>query len=284
MNKILLFLLFIVPLHASKKHYPLTNEPIDVVLVTHPKDKVALQLCIKGIRNYGENIGRVIVVSSEPLSDDAEWFNEKLYPFSKDDVALEIGRGDPQVRDAFFNRGGHPVGWFYQQLLKLYAAYVIPDISSNILVLDSDSVFISDIAFLNRQHGGLLCIKSKNPTKSHYVQHAIRMLPSYHPIYPEYNSVNHHMLFQKPILDDLFQEIEEHRQLPLWKVFCREVDITRKFGSGSEYELYFNFALNHTSQVSIREIHRRASADFSKINLYKSLGYELVSFHSYMRK
>ncbi len=264
--------------------YPLTNEPIDVVLVTHPKDKEALELAISGIRTYGKNIGRVIVVSNEPLSENAEWFDEKLYPFSKDDVALEIGRGDKEVADAFFARGGHPPGWYYQQLLKLYAAYVIPDISSNILVLDSDSVFINDVEFLNEQNGGLLCIHSKKATKGHYCKHAERMLPSYSPIYTDVNSVNHHMLFQKPILDDLFKEIEMSRNEPLWKVFCHEVDLSRKYGSGSEYELYFNFALNHTSQVGIRELKRRASASFDKIDFYKNEGFILLSFHSYMRE
>ncbi len=279
----ILLLLFACNLHAAN-HYPLTDEPIDVVLVTHPKDKETLEHAIIGVRTYGKNIGRVIVVSNEPLTDNAEWFDEKLYPFSKDDVALEIGRGDQEVADEFFARGGHPPGWYYQQLLKLYAAYVIPNISSNILVLDSDSVFINDVEFLNEQNGGLLCIHSKKATKGHYCRHAERMLPSYSPIYTDVNSVNHHMLFQKPILDDLFKEIEEARNEPLWKVFCHEVDLSRKYGSGSEYELYFNFALNHTSQVSIRELKRRASATFDKMNLYKNEGFILLSYHSYMRE
>jgi len=280
----LLVCLLSTTLEAAKKVYPLTNEPIDVVLVTHPKDKEALELSIEGIRTYGENIGRVIVVSSEPLSDQAEWFDEKLYPFSKADMSLEIGRGDQKVADEFFARRGHPVGWYYQQMLKLYAAYVIPNISSNILVLDSDSVFVNPVSFLDEKGGGLLCINTKKGTKGHYCRHAARMLPSYNRVYPEYNSVNHHMLLQKPILDDLFEEIEQARSEPLWKVFCHEVDIGRKFGSGSEYELYYNFALNHTDQVQIREIKRRASSSFDKMDFYQDSGYQLISFHSYMRK
>lgn len=287
MRLVLVCLLFISSLcqaGESQKVYPLTSDPIDVVLVTHPKDKDTLDMCIDGIRTYGENIGRVIVVSSEPLSDKAEWFDEAKYPFSKADVALQIGREDPDVAKAFFARGGHPVGWYYQQLLKLYAAYVIDDISPNVLVIDSDSVFVNPVRFLDDQNGGFLCYSDRKATKSHYVAHAQRMAPSYSQVYPEVNSVNHHMLFQKPILDDLFQEVEEYHGMPLWKVFCQSVDLNRKWGSGSEYELYYNFALTHTNQVSIRYLKRRASSSLRALNEYKNEGYVLVSFHTYMRK
>ena len=285
MKFIMLFVLSLTcSLHAAKTVYPLTNDPIDVVLVTHPKDVDTLDMCIHGIRSNGKNIGRVIVVSSEPLSDDAEWFDESLYPFTKADVALQIGHEDHQKAEQFFARGGHPVGWYYQQLLKLYAAYVIPDISPNVLVIDSDSVFVAPVEFLNEHNGGLFCFNPKKPTKGHYCKHAQRMLPSYQKIYPDINSVNHHMLFQKPILDDMFQEIENHHQMPLWKVFCRQVDTERKWGSGSEYELYYNFALNHTDQVGLRQIIRRSSSNIDRLEEYKNEGYSLISFHSYMRK
>jgi hypothetical protein len=286
MRSILAFLLAVVgccDAAVVNKVYPLTNDPIDVVIVTHPKDKDTLDMCIDGIRTYGENIGRVFVVSSEPLTEKAEWFNEANYPFTKADISLEIGRGDKAAGEAFFARGGHPVGWYYQQLLKLYAAYVIPGISPNVLVIDSDSVFVSPVEFIDDK-GGLLCVNIKKATKSHYRAHAQRMLPSYAPIHLDVNSVNHHMLFQKPILDDMFAEIETAHNMPLWKVFCQNVDTSRKWGSGSEYELYYNFALNHTSQVSIRPLKRRSSGSLHRVEEYQEQGYSLLSFHSYMRK
>ncbi len=285
MNFLFIFLLSIFcHLEAKDVGYNLTDDPIDVVLVTHAKDKDTLDMCIDGIRTYGENIGRVFVVSSEPLTDKAEWFDESQYPFTKADVSFQIGREDAKVAKAFFARGGHPVGWYYQQLLKLYAAYVIPDISPNILVLDSDSVFVSPVKFLNENNGGLFCFSERKATKGHYCRHAERMLPSYKMVNPDINSVNHHMLFQKPILDHMFDEIENHHQMPLWKVFCRAVDIERKWGSGSEYELYYNFALNHTSLVGLRGITRRSSGSLDKLQLYKDRGYGLISFHTYRRK
>lgn len=287
MNILIAFLLLITSLceaAQTSKIYPLTTDPIDVVLVTHPKDKVTLDLCIEGVKTYGENIGRVIVVSSEYLTDKAEWFDEANYPFSKADVALQIGREDPEVAEKFFARGGHPVGWYYQQLLKMYALYVIPDISPNVLVIDSDSVFTNPVQFMDERGGGFLCYSNRRATKSHYQAHAERMVPSYRPIHPNLNSVNHHMLFQKPIMDDLFDEVESYHGLPFWQVFCQAVDIKRKWGSGSEYEIYYNFALTHTRQVSLRHLRRRASSVISSLDKYREEGLELVSFHSYMRK
>lgn len=261
------------------KEYVFANDPIDVVIVSHPKDKSTINHCIDGIRKNCQ-VRRVIVVSPTKLTDNAEWFSENLYPFTKDDVALEIGRGDKAKRDAFFYRS-HPPGWFYQQLLKLYAAFVIPDISSNVLVIDADSVFLNPVEFLGKNHAGLLCTSRDRKTKSHYVHHANRLLPNYKRVNPHLNSVHHHMLFQKPILDDLFADVENKHGVPLWKAFCRCVDLHEK--GASEYEVYYNYALRHCKDVKLRAIKRRSSGNINKLDRYRKDGFHLVSFHSYMR-
>ena len=57
--------------HKYKK-YPLSIEPIDVIIVCHPKDMLTLDLAINGIKENGNNIRRVIVISAEKLSDIAK--------------------------------------------------------------------------------------------------------------------------------------------------------------------------------------------------------------------
>jgi hypothetical protein len=49
----------------TKHIYTLSPQPIDVVIPSTHKDLPTLDLCIQGIRIYGENIGRIIVVSAE---------------------------------------------------------------------------------------------------------------------------------------------------------------------------------------------------------------------------
>jgi hypothetical protein len=277
-----LFFYFVsVNLHANEaRQYVFKNDPIDVVIVSHPKDKPTIDLCIDGIRNNCK-VNRIIVVSPKKLTDKAEWFHENKYPFSKEDVAFQIGREDQKKTDTFFKHG-HPPGWYYQQLLKLYAAYVIPSISSNVLIIDADSVFMNPVKFLGESFAGLLCTSRNRTTKGHYVDHASRLIPNYKRVNPNLNSVHHHMLFQKAILDDLFADVEKKHGLPFWKAFCRCIDLSRK--GASEYEIYYNYALTYCKDVKLRALKRRSSGKISKIPDYKKDGYHMVSFHSYMRK
>lgn len=287
-NRFILVFLFLV-LHLflgasendlMKQRYELTDDPIDVVIVTHPKDKETLDLCVNGIKENCSTVRRVIVVSSEKLTDQCEWFDEKNFPFSIDDVALAIGRGDKTKSEKFFKNHRFSAGWYFQQLLKLYSPYVIPGISSNVLVLDSDTIFFNPVTFLNESGGGLFCFSNLKPRFS-YLLHAKRLVPGYKEIYPQVYSVCHHMLFQKPILDDLFKTVEEYHETSFWKAFCLKVDLKRKLAS--EYEIYYNFALTHTDQVELRELKWTNSGELDQRNEFQRQGYHFVSFHAYLR-
>lgn len=267
---------------VEKKFFNLTADPIDVVIVCHPKDTETLDNCIDGIKTNGTSVRRVIVVSSIKLTNKAEWFDEGKYPFNKMDVALAIGKGNFQVSEKFFNRTSRGAGWYFQQLLKLYAPFVIPDISSNVLVLDADTVFLNPVTFLNEKNGGMFCT-SHVPVKAAYYEHAARLLPGYERIYPQFYSVCHHMLFQKPILKKLFKTIEKHHDKKFWVAFCHCVDTNGRKKGASEYEIYYNFALRNTDQVGIRQLHWANSAHLEDMSLYQLHGYQFVSFHTYMR-
>lgn len=268
---------------TQKIHYSLVNDPIDVVIVAHAKDQGTIDLCIQGIKENSINkVRRVIVVSKKRLTKKAEWFPEKKFPFSRDEVAVEICRGDEQLAETFFAGHKRQPGWYFQQLLKLYSPFIIPRISSNVLVIDADTIFLNPVTFLNSVYGGQFCV-SHHPAKRRYIAHAQRVVPGYQRVHREVYSVCHHMLFQKPILDDLFKTVENHHQLPFWKVFCNNVSLETKKGA-SEYEIYYNFALRHTDQVELRELRWANSGDLSKMQEFKDRGYHFVSFHTYLRK
>lgn len=290
MYKRFLLILFILCFHTllqaeknppAKKNYRLLNDPIDVVIVSHPKDTETLDLCINGIRENGQNVRRVIVVSETKLTENAEWFDEAKFPFTKGDIAYVIGRGDKKKSEKFFKKSNRGAGWYLQQLLKLYSPFVIPGISSNVLVVDADTIFLNPVKFLNGSNGGLFCI-SYTPGKEPYFKHAERLVPDYERIYPDVYSVCHHMLFQKPILKELFKTVEKHHQCDFWVAFCSAVDTGGKKGA-SEYEIYYNYALRHTDQVQIRELIWANSAHLSDWPYYKRDGYHFVSFHTYMK-
>lgn len=266
--------------HAKEK-YLLSEDLIDVVIVSHPKDKKTLDDCINGIKENCWRVRRVIVVSSKKLTAEAEWFDENDFPFSIQEVAFEITRGDKKKAESFIQAKERGAGWYFQQLLKLYSSFIIPGISSNVLVIDADTIFFNTTDFLNERGGGMFCVDYQDINKNYFL-HASRLLPGYRRVYPQFYSVCHHMLFQRPILEDLFHVVEKrHGGIVFWKAFCRSVDL--HYPGASEYEIYFNFALRNSKQVQIRELKWGNSAHLDEKKFFKEAGYHFVSFHTYIR-
>lgn len=279
------FLILTVFGEANEKKivYDLRDDPIDVVIVTHPKDTATLDECIKGIKENCKNIRRIIVVSSKKLSKKAEWFDEGLFPFTKEEIAMAVVKDNKKMRESFFRRQHRSPGWYYQQCLKLYASFVIPKISSNVLILDSDTIFLNPVELLNESFGGLFCFNNKKEARPSYFIHAKRLVPGYKRVHSNIYSVCHHMLFQKAILKDLFLSVETYHEMPFWKAFCNCVDLKANKGA-SEFEIYFNFAITHTSQVEMRELKWTNCGDLSQKESLKENGYHFVSFHTYLRR
>lgn len=230
--------------------YKLDKTPIDVVIPCIEKDKRTLELCISGIKTYGSNIRRVIVVSPTKLTDNAEWFDEARYPFTKKDILKYLFKDEAVV----YKR----CGWLYQQLLKLYTIFVIPDISSNVLILDADTIFINPVHFYDENTGGaLFCPNSFIPGKSStlFYDHAKRLVPGLIQYEATFSGVAHHMLFQYPIMKELFDDVEARFKKVFWKAFCdciEHQDLDEP--CASEYEIYSNYALMRTKQCKVRPL------------------------------
>jgi hypothetical protein len=95
----------------------------DVVIPVHERDKPILEHCINGVRKNLIGVRRIITVSKEKYTQNAEWIDEAIFPFSYDLVKSY--------------RDNKSTGWFFQQLLKMYSPIVIPDILPN-EALDAD--------------------------------------------------------------------------------------------------------------------------------------------------
>lgn len=258
-------------------------DPIDVIFVCHPKDLLTLDLAIAGIKQNGENIRRVIVVSHEKLTNQAKWHNETNYPFSKLDIALEIFNNDAQLANDFIQAPNSRIGWIYQQLLKLYAPFVIPNISSNVLAIDADTIFLNPVSFINQQNQPLL----NYGTEYHkpYFEHAQRLLPGFKKTYPALSGITHHMLFKQNILSEIFKQIESIHHAEPWRAICRCIDRKQIHGASfSEYEIYFNLTLSKINQAKIRPLKWiNTSFNIQKIHKLKRAGYHYVSFHEYLQ-
>ena len=275
------FLLIASTLQALPFPLHFTNDPIDVVIPSTDKDLETLDLCIAGIRENCPKIRRVIVISAKPMTDQAEWFNEADYPFSIKDVEEQL-HFEKTFTKAEIEKNKERTGWYFQQLLKLYAAFVIPGISSNVLVLDSDTIFLKPVRFLNKRSAGLY-----NPGIEYhpqYFDHAARLLPGLDRVHNQLFGICHHMLFQKCVLKNLMAEVEALHKVPFWQAFCRCVAPEHTAGAGaSEYEIYFSYVFSRTNLVEVRFLNWVDKADLSLLDRYKENGCHYAACHAYMR-
>lgn len=260
--------------------YSFSNEPYDVIIPCGPKDKEVLKLCIEGIK---KNISyrRLIVLSPHKYSHEAEWFNEALFPFTLYQVAFELNNRSRSKTKSYLKKKNNRAGWFYQQLLKFYAPFVIPGISSNVLVVDADLIFLNSVEFMNENNAPLL-----NSTSFEYYwpyfTHAKRLIPGFKRNELGLSGISHHMLFQKPVIEALFSTVEKHHKLPFWKAFLMQVK--RPYDAdASEYEIYMNFLLSTSNQAEWRPLQWQNVDKIDNLEELRGSGFDFVTYHWYLR-
>ena len=114
----MLLIIILLFFNNFTKNYELKNDPIDVVMTCHKKDIETLDLCISSIKKNVKNIRRIIVVSEEKLSNNAEWFAESNYPFNKESISNEIFKDNNKVIE-YLNNPKNRAGWIMKQIFNL---------------------------------------------------------------------------------------------------------------------------------------------------------------------
>ena len=243
---------------------------IDVVYVSIEKDKKCLEISIKYSRKNIKNIGEIYVVSKNKLTNEAIWVPESIFPFSKEDFRdlLKIKKRE---------------GWYFQQMLKYYSLFKIKNISENVLILCSDSIFLKETTFI-KNNKFLFNVFKEVKNHKPYFDHTQKLLPGIKK-YQKYNGVVHHMIMNKTILKEMFDKVEV-QGIPFWKQYCLKVNKKdREFSGAAEYFTYFNYIFYfHESRCVIRELKWFDKGIFlNKFHLfiYKLLDCDGVSFHSY---
>eukprot|EP00942_MAST-04A_sp_MAST-4A-sp1_P004222 g4222.t1 len=140
-------------------------------------------------------------------------------------------------------------GWYLQQLLKLYAGKIIPDILDKYLVIDSDTFFLKPTTFI--ENNKCLYNYGREYHKP-YFEHMIKLDKGLNKIYGDKSGICHHMIFETKYIDELISRIEINHNDLFYNVFLKTV--TDKTGSGaSEYEIYFNYMLKYNpDKIKIR--------------------------------
>jgi hypothetical protein len=227
------------------------SPPFDAVIPFHPKDTDVLPYCIAGLRRYTKGLRNIYVVSKEqPDEDDILWIPESLFPFTKADVAALVQSTNGRE------------GWYFQQLLKLYAFEVITDILPHVLLFDSDCVVCKPISFFDAE-GKILLDFSDTVKHAPYFTHARAVMGDlFCDVYPERSGIADHMMVHRPVMQSLLYKID--RSGKAWRILLEAVEpAERNFSGMSEYEIYFNYALMwFAEEYALRQLVRGAGSSF----------------------
>ena len=148
-------------------------------------------------------------------------------------------------------------GWYLQQLFKLYAGFVIPDILEKYLVIDSDTIFLKPTKFI--QDNGVPLINYSDEFWGEYFLFMERLHPSFRKMH-EKSGITHHMMFETKYVKEMIEMVEKQNEdlhfRGFYDIFLYKVDRNYILRSGaSEYELYFNYMLNyHSDKIILRRL------------------------------
>lgn len=187
---------------------------------------------------------------------------EDIFPFSMETIQQFHGKRERN-------------GWYLQQLLKLYAGKVIPDILDKYLVIDSDTFFIKPTSFIQDNK----CLYNYG-IEYHfpYFEHMRKLHPSLYKNDKTKSGICHHMIFETKYINKLFKIVENEHNDKFYNIFLKNVIDYDKSGA-SEYEIYFNYMLKyHKNHIIIRAL-KWENLPYLPI---KS-NYDYVSVHWYLR-
>jgi FkbM family methyltransferase len=247
-----------------------TNNLFDILIPVGPEDRKVITKQIEFTKKNIIGYRNIYLLCYDPTIslDGCITINENIFPFTIDTVAKFHGK---------LSRNG----WYLQQLLKLYAGIVIPNILEKYLVIDSDTFFLKPTTFI--ENGKCLYnygVTYNAPYFSHML--ALANLPD---VAGSKSGICHHMMFETKYVKELIDLVENKHGDLFYNMFIKLAkEIT---GSGaSEYEIYFNYILkNHSDHVTIRKLEW---ADVSRFNMtadedFTNIPYDYVSYHWHMR-
>jgi hypothetical protein len=243
----------------------------DIVIPVGPEDR---EIVTKQIEFTKKNIigyRNIYLICYDPTItlDGCITINENIFPFTIDTVSKFHGK---------LSRNG----WYLQQLLKLYAGIVIPNILDKYLVIDSDTFFLKPTTFI--ENGKCLYNYGYTYWEPYFV-HMLELanLPN---VAGSKSGICHHMIFETKYVKELIKMVETKHGDLFYNVFLKLV--TEINGAGaSEYEIYFNYILkNHKDQITIRKLEW---VDILSFNMTTDddctdIPYDYLSYHYYNRK
>ena len=251
----------------EKQSTATTNDNIfDIVIPIGPNDIEVIhkQIEYTKINIIGYRNIYIISYDDSIYIDGCITIPETIFPFSLDTVSQFHGKSTRN-------------GWYLQQLLKLYAGFVIPNIVDKYLVIDSDTFFLKPTHFFQEDK----CLYNYGiEYNDYYFTHMKSLHPTLVKMDPHKSGICHHMMFETKYVKELLLKVQKQHADYFYNVFLKNVHEVNGAGA-SEYEIYFNYMLyNYPNHIIIRPLHWKNTDVMSDIHN----DYDYISYHHYLRK
>ena len=218
----------------------------DIVIPLGPHDTNQINRQLEYTKKNVIGYRNIYIIPYDPTIqfDGCITIPESLFPFNIWSVYNFHGKTE---------RGG----WYLQQLLKLYAGFVIPDILERYLVIDSDTIFLKPTKFI--QDNGVPLLNYSDEFWGEYFLFMERLHPSFRKMH-EKSGICHHMMFETKYVKEIIEMVEKQNEdlhFPgFYDIFLHKVDRNYiRLSGASEYELYFNYMLNyHSDKIVLRRL------------------------------
>lgn len=243
-----------------------TTGLFDIVIPLGPDDTSIIQKQLEYTKKNVIGYRNIYIISYDAsiVIDGCITICEDIFPFSMKTVSNIHGK---------LSRNG----WYLQQLLKLYALLVIPDILDRCLVIDSDTFFLKPTRFINYDNQCLYASGCEYHTP--YFDHIARLNIGLMKMFEKRSGICHHMIFEKVYIDELIHTVEQTHKDTFYNVFLKLITDTTSAGA-SEYEIYFNYMFQrHRDKVKIRDLVWTNTNSLSQLNSQ----FDYISYHWYMR-
>lgn len=245
---------------------------LDVVIPLGPRDYEVAGLAVRSLFQHCLGLRRIYLISaSDPRLPGTVWVPESQFPFSL--AQLETEYEFPASRS----------GWYLQQLLKMYAAEVIPDLLDWFLVWDADTWLLHDQVFVQKQQALFSTSEQHHPPYFEHMQHLLPQLTRQ----TVHSGIVNFMVFHRWALKRLRTRVEQHHpSQPFWATFLLAVSPERREASGaSEFELYFHYMCQFEPEhFVIRNLRIwQTCPDEAALTDQVRAQYDVVSCHWYVR-
>jgi hypothetical protein len=246
------------------------NSDFDIIIPLGPNDLNKIEIMFDNTKKNIIGYNKIYIITNKNNFDKLEKYND-IKLIDEDIFDFNIN----YINSLKNNSDKKRSGWYFQQLIKLYASFYIQELLPNYLVIDSDTNFLKPTTFFNNN---LPLYNFGTENHKPYFTHIQKLHPS---LYKKSNvsGICHHMMFQKNIIQQLFYLVESYHNKKFYEIFLENVSNNEWSGSGaSEYELYFNYLhLYHNDKFKIRELKWKNASRLNNNNQY-----DYISCHWYL--